>query len=276
MNRSHCPPIRSHPTIAVEAHQPTTGVLLEAVLDAVELAVLDGYHELPLLLSVRRPGSRPRPPELHVKPLPHGTHPADGFAGFTAPHDWFAVGCAAGGTKRSLDSGEPLGRATFGFLLHRDGTSVLSLSGQGREIATETEAPPQGLVPDTCRRVLGLATPPPEVSVERWLSSLWLEEVFAAVVADPAAQWTWDRLLGARPVTDWDFMDGHSWEELRLEFTRFKNTMFGVDAELAAWMDTGMFARALGEAVPPSELLLADLQALLSGPVHAQLTDFLR
>lgn len=276
MNRSHCPPSRSRPSIPAGARQPTTGVLLEAVLDAVELAVLDGYLELPLLLSVRRTGSDPSRPELHVKPLPHGTHPADGFAGFTAPHDWFAVGCAAGGTKRSMDSGEPLGRATFAFLLHRDGTSVLSLSDIGREIATETDAPPQGLVPDTCRRVLGLATPPPGVSVEQWLASLWLEGVFAAVVADPTAQWTWDRLLAAQPVTGWDFMAGHSWEELRLEFTRFKHTICGVDAELAAWMDAGMFARALGEAVPSCELLLADLEALLSSPVHARLTEFLR
>ncbi len=260
-----------HPAGDIVAHQPTTGVLLQAVLDAVELSVLDGEHQLPLLLSVRRSGPAPQQPALHVRSLPVGTHPADGFATFTAPDDWFAAGCVAEGTATSMTTGEPAGRTTVAFLLHRDGTSVLSMSGRQRQVARESQQAPVGLVPDTCRRVLGLSTPEPSESVDAWLAALWLEGVFAAVVADPAGPWTWDRLRSCRPRSAWDFMAGFSWEELRQEFTRFRNSLFGVDAELAAWMDAGMFSRALVEAIPSAATLVDELAALLPAPVHAEL-----
>src|SRR4051794_35611002 len=119
----------SHPrcTTRPPVHPATTDVLLHAVLDGVAESVQDATLVAPALLALRRPGPVQcgrGEPELLTCALPEGTHPADGLAGLTAPPQWFAVGCVAAGTARSLTDGRGLPRATFGFLLHVDGTSI--------------------------------------------------------------------------------------------------------------------------------------------------------
>lgn len=273
MSRFHCTSFRQPPPSAVPpVRLPTTEVLLETVLDGVELGVLDGELHLPQLVAVRRPG-RGREPELLVRTLAVGTHPADGLAAFTAPDSWVAVGCLAGATTRSLDQpGATTGHTTFAFLLHRDGTSILSLSGEPRAVSHEDTDAPEGLVPDTCRRVLARPTPPPPQPVEHWLRALWLDRVFALVVGEPVTDWTWERIIAREPVGGFADIAALGWDGVREGFIRQGAAPFGVDAELAGWMDEGMFARTLLEQLADPALLLDELEPLL-GPVHAQIVQ---
>ncbi len=252
----------------------TTATLLEAVVDALELSVLDGDHRPPLLVALRRPRSpdgAPGDPELLVRPLPPSTHPADVLDGLEAPADWDVVGCLAEGTARRLDGGqaEP---CTATFLLHRDGTSVLSGAGLPRRVGDESTEPAVGLVPDVCRRVLGMPTPPPDPgqTVGGWAAARWLDGLFAAVVADPVSPWTWARIVAEHPPAMVDRYRTATWGRLRLELRAGTGPAVGIDPARAEWVDDGMLARDLTVGLPPVAQLLDDLVGLLAPEVHAR------
>lgn len=280
-------------------HRPSrsTPAMLHAALAAAEQS-LDGVATTaPLLVSLRRdrPGGGV---ELSVLPLASGSHPAAVLAGFTAPASWEAVGCVTAATAHLLDrpsDGAVVAQPVrLGFLLHRDGTSVSSLSGRPQPPGQEGREPPEGRLVDTCRRVLGLPTPAPEQGPEGWWAMMWLDRIFAEVVLEPARRLSWPEVVAMHPFVaaadQLGAVDHHAttagcsfaarlvevasaltWSVIRSAVAAGPDPVAHVDPDLAAWLDDGSFARAVMEPYLAVPALLAELAGLLAEGVHAEI-----
>ena len=124
---------------------------------------------------------------------------------------------------------------------------------------------------DTCRRVLGLPTGPPAHPVSEWTGRRWLDGVFADIVADPGAAWTWDRVIDRHPRELDLVLEAYSWADLRRACSTFDLAAELIDPALAAWMDDGMFSRHLVEALPAPTTLIAELAPLVPAELHDRL-----
>ncbi len=197
--------------------------------------------------------------------------PAETLLCLDAPPEWDAVGVFSLATARDLDHSNPR-RVLLGHVQLRDGRWIMvmgplegpwdtSVGATGPEAGEQ----PVGRVPDAARRVFGLPTAPAAVSPLAYWAALWLRELTAA--DEPAT--TWDDaaarfpLLGAAadPVelVDQGRVLGHEvpWSMLRRVVRRGRAPLPGVTAEMAAWMDDGMFARWVCDEVGPPAALAA-------------------
>lgn len=235
-------------------------------------------------------------PDLAIgtAPLDRSVHPFTELAGVTAPEAWHTFGVRVRGRAHHLD--EPEGTpepVSTTFLVDRAGheASVLRRGGTSLDLPGRAE----GTIPDLCRRVLGLPTPPPPTPTSRslWIT-LWLDRIMAAW-NDPERRRevtaSWAQLAGLHPAvaaspTD-DLLrigdpsrllvlarahtEAWPWARLRAEPAAVALPDGPLPVEVTSWMDDGFFARwALG-SLAPVETLVTDLLSLLDDPLREQL-----
>ena len=203
--------------------------------------------------------------DLSVRPLP-SIDPIGSLFGFYAPDQWLAFGVALRGHARHLDL--PGGAAIpvrISYLLDRNGSEVSVARAEGTEpLLVDLRGNPAALgrVPDTCRRVLGIPTSPPDADPQLLWGLDWLDRVLASVVG---------RDLGSRPLT-WPEVRclhrGRSssnapWSILRRECAAGQLDIAGLSPCEAEWMDDGMFSRQSITSYPDLIDLLSDLAELL-------------
>jgi hypothetical protein len=219
-----------------------------------------------------------------------GADPVDELVGFVAPPDWDAFGLVAPGRATDLESGRDH-PVVVTHLCDRLGQELSAIRSAGPDGPTvwPHPAPPEpvvGRVPDLCRRVLGLATPPPEgPPTELWLTQ-WLDRclALAALAESPL---TWEHLAAlhpAGPVGAGRRAPGPdalaelaaagarqaSWRSLRLAAGTGTDLPV-LTPEMVAWMDDGTFSRWWPTEAPPWRDLLGDLVDLLDHDPAARL-----
>jgi len=147
----------------------------------------------------------------------------------------------------------------------------------------------QGRLVDVCRRALGLTTaPPPEESTGLW-ALLWLDgllaraargEKLAGLVAAARAHPAIEMVAEREPELVEEaahrlvrlgllFGQARNWSHLRRAAAAGTWTVEDLDADGAAWMDDGMFARWVTADFPLLDEYLVELDALLSEHVMA-------
>lgn len=209
------------------------------------------------------------------------THdPVTALFGRHAPDEWDGVAFrAAGRTERGPTT------LTVGLAVTRGGAAALAVAAPGRP--TTVDATPtaelRGHVADACRRILGLANPPPSTSTTELLARWWLDAV--AEQAADGAELSWDRIARLHPAVDVVAaalgVDGPRagrlavdhlpvvgrlvaevwpWDRLRTEIAHGDTAVLGVTPAAAAWMDDGMFSRWVVGRFPARE----DLDDLLT------------
>jgi hypothetical protein len=186
--------------------------------------------------------------DLHVKPLEG--HPAEVLAGVTAPPEWFGIGVITGGWQHA--PGVERVRVRIISFVCRDGTELAAVRTEGEDLRF-MEGRGEGQVPDTLRRVLGLPTNPPDVSIAEWLAKCWLERILQrAKRGGRAPKLAWRDAAALHPALA----------------VRRLQAAHG-DA-LAAWMDDGMFARQMVHGRPPVDLLLRRASRRLTPDARAR------
>jgi hypothetical protein len=154
-----------------------------------------------------------------------------------------------------------------------------------------------GRIDDVLRRALGLPTHPPASSpVELW-ARLWLDRIVGEVAARPARRWSWPTIallhpaarlvlddLAGRPTEVADSMPrlaemlghGRTWSDLRREHVSADWEAPAIPADVAEWMDDGIFSRWLLDAVPACGDTLALLCDLLPQRLIARIERTVR
>lgn len=219
----------------------------------------------------------------------HGTDPIETLTGFTAPGTWWAFGVCGPARVRSIDPAVPVpdgGSRRFVHLVTRSGLSVTALAthGERRAVPRPTREPAEGRLPDVCRRVLGLPTPPPEHDSGELFTTWWLDAVVGLVAETDGGPPSWSRIVDRHPsaaaVRAVDpvlgaELDEHvvelgnatrrawPWHRLRRVCAEGGLSIEGVSADDARWMDDGCFARRALEPYPSTAELLEVLDALL-------------
>ncbi|MCU1358471.1 MAG: hypothetical protein JWM89_3889 [Acidimicrobiales bacterium] len=239
--------------------------------------------------------------ELATQLLPAGTgHPADPLVGMLADRRWSAVGIVAGGRLRAMPGPPPEpvvapGRVYVTYLTDRTGAAA-SVFGPADGELTATSEPPIGWVPDVLARVLGLATPAPQHTAASWIDALWLDALAADVFRHPGRRWSWSRVAARHPLAVEDRAPTpralsemtaeaariHPWCTIRTEWVDHLapkrpqvSTELGSTIALSDWFDDGSFSRWVMRDLPPNELLLPDLLAVLPAGVGDCLTTAL-
>jgi hypothetical protein len=242
---------------------------------------------------------------LAVRPL-DGPDPVATLLGFTAPHDWQAMGVVATGrcfglTDHEADTGtvarhrgrEPRGRARLAHVVARTGEAVGAISVDGAE-PTVTWLPPgawYGRSDDVCRRALGLPTAEPARDPGELWALVWCDVLFEQLLRQTAGRrqpLSWDDVAAAHPAIGklgllepdarrWavgnlerlgqQFARMHSWDHLRTMCAGAEWPVTGVRADDAAWMDAGMFSRWVLEPYPELAELADHLGSLLPAPL---------
>jgi len=265
--------------------------LLPAVATLVDQATVDAQG--PVVVHI----DGPIHPEvaLGLKPLDAGVHPFPILAGFTAPASWTAFGIRARGRARHLeDPNVPPTRTAMTYLLDRQGreASVLRIEDRVEELT----GPAEGTIPDLCRRVLSLATPPPPPSTARLWTCTWLDRVLERwgqphrrrdltscwgqiAVLHPAihAPSAADVVSLADPASLVTVARSHaatcSWAQLRRSPVPLALPDGPLPRDVALWMDDGFFARwAIGAYRAPTTMA-TDLRDLLGEPLGPQLLE---
>lgn len=259
---------------------PLMAVVTAADADLAERAV-DGA-----VLQVGDPAAAPR---YRYRPL-EGRHPLEVLMGFVAPRHWRALGVSCPGRALSLDpegrpqrgpAGRPPAPITVTVLFDRGGGAA-GVMRRGGEVTSLT-GQPEGVVADACRRALGLPTAPPPPSTLGLWTLTWLDRlVEVAGQADAASRLrTWPAVAalhaagmpGTGPGATASpaelvasarlLAEAWPWSRLRREPRAADVPGPPTSADLAAWMDDGMWARWLLARLPAADDLLAGVQALL-------------
>jgi hypothetical protein len=187
------------------------------------------------------------------------------------------------------------------MLLGRSGTAVTLLRRDGR--VARIGEPPQGLVADACRRAIGLPTAPvPQSTCELWML-WWLDRLVMTAFEPgmPGLLTGWAQVAALHPAA-WLPIRGRTSSETCAEATQEGHSLHGfrvgpepdvlaaaaialseawpwtrlrddpdapeipgarLHAELAAWMDDGMYARWLLSSFPSWRDLLDAARAVL-------------
>ena len=214
--------------------------------------------------------------DLSVRPLP-SIDPIGALYGFRAPAEWIAFGVVTSGTAHHLDDPDAavIDVRVAHFLDRRgDEVSLAKTGDRTAPVLVNACGPPavSGRVPDTCRRVLGLPTSPPDADPQVLWGLDWLDRVVTEVVG---------RDLGATPLA-WPEIRllhrGRSsctapWSILRRECAAGNLEIADLSTADAQWMDDGMFSRQSIAAYPDLLDLLIDLAELLPGETLRKIID---
>ena len=122
--------------------------------------------------------------------------------------------------------------------------------------------PSVGMVSDTLRRVLGLATPPPDVSIDEWMAVCWLEIVIArARRGKRAPKLSWPEVAALHPaievmaVSPAELTAAAPEAAAAMRWERLRQAYAAADAR-ASWMDEGMSTRWMVYGRPTLDELL--------------------
>ena len=243
-----------------------------------ERARPERLHEL-INLLVECPPSRPTAfgvqglarvddVELAMKPLPTGNLVRD-LSGFRAPLTWDAFGIVAPARAFHLDDDDPPIPVTLAVIVARDGGVTSAVHGIESRGAGTRRDDGEGRVLDACRRVLGLPTPPPDVSTGWWSALHWIDRVLAALLdADLGHPPSWSTLRG---LDEGRRYATAPWALLRGDCAAGAIDIPGIAAAGAAWMDDGMFSREAISGYPPLFDMLDDVDALVSADTFERL-----
>ena len=170
-----------------------------------------------------------------------------------------------GGGGGGGGDGDGGGRMRLCCLVGRDGQVASLLRAPDGSVVASGEA--EGRAVDALRRALGLATPPPERDAADLLAVLWINDLIGAVDAGIALGWP--EAAALHPAMRALAAEGHdlglehmtlvarvasaawSWENLRIQACQEDWLADMVSAELARWMDEGMFSRWMLADLPP-------------------------
>lgn len=219
---------------------------------------------------------------LGVRPIPVGVHPFSELAGLVAPSSWEVFGLRVHGTGHRLDDGTRR-PATSTFAVDRTGAERSVLHDGEQRVEPGPGA--VGTLPDLCRRVLGLPTPPPPARTHLLFAVAWLDRLLEAwsdplrrrriMTSFPAAAALHPAVAdGAEPPDDPVVLgrraaahaEAWPWARLRSEPEALVPPGGGLPGSVAAWMDDGAFARWVLGAYPDLGILVVDALSLL-GPV---------
>lgn len=151
--------------------------------------------------------------------------------------------------------------------------------------SVESRPPAGGRLFDALHRCLGLATAPPAESTARLLATLWLSAI-AASAAGRGGPLTWPETVGCHPISVALAAEDPSvddtaleeaiaavpriwtWEALR-EATDQHGTLDALcPAQLAGWMDEGMFSRWVTGSAVPFERVVPDASSAVTAEVR--------
>jgi hypothetical protein len=266
--------------------------LLTPLADALDLLLAD--HDTPCLAVgvAEQDGTV----ELAIRPLAH--HPADELLGVEAPPEWIAFGVAARGRTVAWPGPDlaPTGPTApapgtpvrVAHLISRDGRAVTRLvddDGRRHELGAET----MGLVPDLCRRVLGLPTEEPLETPLRYWAARWLTDVLDIVGEAALPGPGWSAVAACHPavaavaeidpelaavaadhlvVAAESLARAQPWPELHRRWsTRGSGGHAGLTPRQVGWMDAGMLARWCLALTPELDELADAARGLLADPV---------
>lgn len=192
--------------------------------------------------------------ELAVRPASPAGVVAD-LHGLVVPDDVDAVAAITGATARLLDDPLVAWRTSLVVALGRDdaAASASDLDGEPPTLLDD------GPLVDALRRALGLATPPPELTVDRLRDRLWGDRLLAAALNGERLDRRRARELRPRSIASWSHLRracaGGGWREL------------GVAPQVAAWMDDGAFARWVLDELPSIDDVLDELCGVVDDDV---------
>jgi hypothetical protein len=230
----------------------------------------------------------------------------DRLMGWKAPPRCQAIAIAAGGNVRAVppddDDRSPAagtgasagadqpwptsGRVHTVFILDREGRmSVRTTFPDGSTLESGGDA---GRLPDALRRCFGLATAPPSVPSSELLERMWLGKV-AAAAAGGAVALSWQQVRRLHPTVDAlkatglrlndEVIDAAmriapeawSWDRIRTQAAEGSWDETLVPADVADWMDEGMFSRWVLEGTRTVADLLEDVLPWLSPSARRRL-----
>lgn len=284
-------PSSAHPHLrAVEPGAPPSrsDPILESVLPIAEAAAAaesDGNVAIHV---------QPEGDDVLVGLMPIGSaHPFDVLAGFCAPEEWAIFGVRAGGRAHHLDGHGQSHRTAVTFLVARDGADASLLRNLDAGTEQVVLGGGVGVIPDLCRRVLGVATnPAPTHTAALWLT-IWLDRMLQRCLAShraPGGPGAWADLVALHPLfasphapaveqmsassfadAARRFTEENPWSRLRAcpELVPLPDGPVG--PEVASWMDDGFFARWTLGAFPDPMELVRDLEAALSDSLRDEL-----
>jgi hypothetical protein len=282
----------SAPTTRRRRHRGPDHAFLPALASLVDQATAgdDGH----VVVRVRGP-HRPDV-DLGLKPIGVDVHPFEELAGFEAPDDWTVFGLRTTGRARHLDrpAAEPR-RIASTFLVDRHGGEASLLRFEDEVIDGPGRA--TGTIPDTCRRVMGMATDPPPRTTEVLWSTQWVDRIlerwgqpdrrrdllssFAQLaILHPAVQGPSppDVLAVADPASLARVARPHaaatSWSALR-SAAPLELPDGALSPHIARWMDDGFFARWVLGAYPHLSTAAFEVKDLLGPPLGPQLMEAL-
>jgi hypothetical protein len=280
----------SHPSRDIADDLAPLEVLAE--LFATELR--DG-HGPALAIGVVPSG---RDVELHLRELPD-SDPIRLLLGFRAPAEWTAFGVASRARLRDPQTARTVAEgAGFTHFSARSGGFAFAVADQNDEPLVESGPHlAEGRVPDACRRVLALPTPPPEHDSRELMAVQWLDSLAARALEAEPGSLDWVEAVATNPqaalIAEVDpslaaqipdhveelgnaFRRGRPWAHLRAEHAADRVAGFDLDPEHSAWMDEGMFARWAIDSYPPPHHLLEIVDERLSAEVSRRVRSTLR
>jgi hypothetical protein len=267
--------------------------LLSPLADTFELLLAD--HDTPSLAVGVAPDDESV--DLVIRPLHR--HPADELIGFTAPPRWSAFGIVARGQTQAWPGAQPAAGSDVpppgtavrvAHLVDRSGATLTRMAdAEGRRLVLGEHT--MGLIPDLCRRVLGLATEDPVESPLRYWAARWLADVLDLL--DPSLPGPgWATVAACHPavaaVSELDpdlataaadhlivaadaLAVAQPWAELHQRWSQPDSGGHGgLSPDEVGWMDPGMLARWCLGLTPDLDELFEAIVALVSDPVARQ------
>ncbi len=207
--------------------------------------------------------------EVHLRPADDHGPVTDLLRGFDAPASWDVVGVMATGMAYPLETGRLAAEPVVVVHLQARVGQSCSLVGPPAGPLRRSTGAVGGRVADVCRRSLGLPTDPPRGTPLPWWAARWLDDLATGggveryrTEGELLAHFPGGRPFG--PTQDLDALVSHGqllaatfpWPALRRAAAAGAVSVPRIDADDAAWMDDGMFARwASGEVTPCAESL---------------------
>ncbi|CAM8647140.1 hypothetical protein MCETE7_01645 [Acidimicrobiia bacterium] len=289
------------PTSSRIDHDETADPQRNDRLLGIALALDDIQHPealSPMLIGIPSRAFDPSTPPLSRLELVElgGNDPVLELVGRPIPSNWRAVGLRAGAHARRGDDPTTAQSGNVVHIVHRDGTAVtvLSFPSVDRLVLGPDMEVRDGRVPDACRRLLGLPTAPPPASMTSFVVDSWLAVCAKTATLSPGL--TWPEVVSLHPASAAEMSSlvpqpiGHVLSETGAEvptpadiaasterfgaslgWERFHAACISsrftpcpnLTTDAAAWMDAGMFARWVHGELPPRELVLDVLDAVL-------------
>jgi hypothetical protein len=200
----------------------------------------------------------------------------EALAAIVAPERWTAFGVICEG--RAIQApGADRQPVRIAMLVHRGGDAVAGLRALDTGFVPLPDQTPLGRIPDGCRRVLGLGTPPPDTAIDEFWTLWWVDRLLTDALSRPGGlTWTQAQALHPGATHANQSVDAArqaaasvSWDQFRQLFARQSDDVLGLAPHMAAWMDDGMFSREVLGSLPALGSLLAELEPVVPGAVLA-------